>query len=221
MLSKNQVTRCQWEKISRIRLLEVKGQTKNSLAIAVSRTHRPLLRQAVPFEPVAHAAAVILRQQSLVLLINAFSRSVLSDGAQKFELAVLIDWITTTTLDDMLEMMENVVQDDDPAIVECFKKRYHSVITHTYSQLKKMFSNLPTIFCSVIAGEMTRAKANALVQELSLLCIIFPFGEIASDEPVEFPRSSKMFRYTFFVMFFVVVLILPHVFSCYTAKRIF
>ena len=105
-------------------MLEVKGQSKNSLAIAVSRTHQPLLRQAVPFEPVAQAAAVILRQKSLVLLINAFARSVLSDGAQRFQLAILFDWITTTTSDQMLEMLENVVQDDDPAIVECFQKRW-------------------------------------------------------------------------------------------------
>ena len=99
-------------------------------------------------------------------------------------------------------------------------------MTHTRTHKRArgiLVSKLLTVFYSVIAGEMTRAKATALIEELTLLCIIFPCEKIASDEPDKFPDLSTMFRFFVFklYMFSVVVLILAQLFSCYTAKRIF
>jgi hypothetical protein len=65
---------------------------------------------------------------------------------------------------------------------------------------------------------MTRAKATALIEELTLLCIIFPCEKIASDEPDNFPDLSTMFRFFVFKLFMLSVVVLI---SCYSAKQIF
>ncbi len=79
--------------------------------------------QAVPFEPVPQTAAVILKQQSYILLITAFARSVLSEGATEFSLSILINWLAEQSADNLQDMLDNVVQDDDPAIADCFLKK--------------------------------------------------------------------------------------------------
>ncbi len=66
---------------------------------------------------------VILKQNSFLLLITAFARSVLSDGTTEFSLSILINWLAETNRDDLQDMLENVVEYDDPAIVECFMER--------------------------------------------------------------------------------------------------
>jgi hypothetical protein len=50
------------------------------------------------------------------------------------------------------------------------------------------------LLCSLIAGEMTVAKAMALAHEAALLCMIFPMQPVAGDTSFSFPDTSVIFR---------------------------
>ena len=89
----------------------MKGHSKHGLAIAVSRTHTPLFRTLVPFEPSPPSASAVLKQEYLTLLINAFATSVLLDTSTSFTLRTLIEWLTKTNTDEMMSHIANVAHE--------------------------------------------------------------------------------------------------------------
>ena len=103
----------QWEQISRIRFLEMKVDSRHCLAVAVSRTHESLFRRFAPYERKRPSASASLRQSTLILMISAFSKSVLMEGTSTFMLSVLIDWFISAR--DVHSMISSIAEQDDPA----------------------------------------------------------------------------------------------------------
>ncbi len=106
----------QWEEISRIRLLEMKIESRHCLAIAVSRTHPSVFRRSVPFEPKPQSTSAISRHKVLTLIMNAFAKSARVEGFSKFSLGSLVNWLVSTSSDDMHSMIKNVFEQEDPDI---------------------------------------------------------------------------------------------------------
>ncbi len=102
----------------------MKGHSKHGLAIAVSRTHPPLFRALVPFEPSPPSASAILKQEYLTLLINAFATSVLLDASASFTLSTLIEWLTKTNTDELLTHIANVAHEFNSEIQQYAIERY-------------------------------------------------------------------------------------------------
>ena len=87
------------------------------LAIAVSRSHPPLFKKLIPYEPSPHGAATILRHKSLQALVHAFASSVLRNDSPRFMLSALIEWLLVSC-GDLQSLFGEDADDIDPQVAQ-------------------------------------------------------------------------------------------------------
>ncbi len=165
-------------------------ESKHCLAIAVSRTHESLFRRFAPYEHKAPSASTKLRQNALMLIINAFARSLLQEGTSRFMLSTLINWLVSTDQDEMHSMIVNINAEDnsetDPDVLirYCFVR----------STALLGDSCIPCHSSIYTEGGIVAAKAMAIAVEMALLCIIFPVDPVDCDSSSGFSDLSAIFR---------------------------
>ncbi len=127
----------------------------------------------------------------MILLVNAFATSVLPEGESKFKLHDIVRWLSTSTSDEMRASLE-ILKDDANA------ETLQYAIDRCADSCTDLICFSQPLFCSFSSEQMSEAKANALVQDMALLCIIFPLQHIDEDSEsgisALFPDSSALFR---------------------------
>jgi hypothetical protein len=101
----------QWNRISRIRLLPLKGRSRHGLAVAVSRTLPPLFTRNIPFEVVPTSATEVVRTKSLKFLVNLFARSTLTYAAPSFKLSALLQWLLMLNPMELQSILKDYAHD--------------------------------------------------------------------------------------------------------------